>query len=282
MFMKKILSVILIGVLVIILSGCGNKELEEPENPPKDEIEGYTYVTTLNCEALEKEIKYMKNGIIITNDNEVYAYNADKKYSNGTDCAKFEQPVEIKIIDGDKFYENDKQLLFKLEDLSMTTNSGDLTVRQINALKEVGYSISMQGPTQDGYANTHYGIKGNSNIIYKFQIGIGTKKVNGFNKTYNKVEKEQIDYSVPEDEVIISFYYNKTEKDFIYDFIRTNKSYYGKRITNIEECNEFVDVKCNYEWYKNDVLSKIADILISTYGGEIITKDGKIYHENNK
>ena len=172
-----------------------------------------------------KVIKYMKNGIIITSDDEVYAYS-------------------------------------------------------IEPLREAKYTLLMQGPTQEGYANTLYGIKGSSNTIYKFQIVVGTKKVNGFNRTYYKVEKEQVDYSVPEGEIIISFAYNINEEEMINDFIRTDKSYYSKRIINASECKDYVDIKCQYEWYKDEALSKIADKLIYAYDGEIVTKEGKIYQKN--
>ena len=276
--MKKLLYLVFITLL---LSGCGKETVNKQEKKDNiNDIEGYTYIATIDCQILEKEIKYMLKGIIITNDNEVYAYNVDKKYSNGTNCAKFEESIENIIIDGDKFYENNSQITFKLEDLSLIRSDNDLTIKRIEPLRGEKYYMVMQGPTKEGYSNTLYGIKNNSNIIYKFQIGVGTRKENGFNRTYYIIEKEEPDYEVSEEEIIINFSYNRKEEDFIKDFILTNKNYYAKRITNIKECTEIVDIRCNYEWYKDEVLSKIMDKLVYVYEDEIITKEGKIYHKN--
>ena len=277
---KKILIYIGLVMVCVSLSACGNNNNGD-ENKGEDEnyIEGYEYVKTIDCEALKKEIKFMKDGIIITKDNAVYAYNVDQKYSNGTNCSKFDDTVKIMFIKDGKVYEKNKQVNFDPINLSMTKSNNTLTDRYLEFMKAAGYYMYMRGPTKEGYSSTTYAIKDNSNVIYSFEMGFGRKKENSFYRYYYKVEKNKIDYSVPEDEIIVDFLYNVKEEDFAKDFIRTNKSYYRKRVTNLEESEKYVDVKREYEWYKDEVISKIIDKLAYISDTELITKDGKVYHK---
>jgi len=284
MKIKMIILFIILMSMCLLLNGCTNNvdnNIAPETNNIEDNnyIEGYEYIKTIDCEALKKEVKFMKDGVIITATNEVYGYNVDQKYSNDTNCSKFEDTVEIMLIGEGKVYENNQQVSFNLEDLSMTKSITELTSRRIEPIKDAGYYIYMQGPAKEGSSNTMYGVKNNSNIIYSFELGLGTKKENGFNRTYYKVEKEQIDYELSDDEIIVDFLYNKKEADFVKDFIRTNKSYYGKRITNPEESEQYVDIKPEYEWYKDEVISKIIDEVVYISDTQLITKDGKVYNK---
>jgi len=281
--MKKKILVLSLIVLCLLLSGCGKKVEEPKEVVDKDAIEGYKKVATIDCEALSKDIRYMKNGIIITADNEVYAYDIEQKFSNNTNCIKFEDSVQVAMIENDKVYEmNDgklQQVDFKIEEMEITRKSADFMLNKTGIIKDAGYTLFMQGPKKDGN-NTIYGVKGNGNVIYEFEVSPFIDRSGTFARTKYQIKNEVEGYSVPKDEIILDFIYHKDDENYIKDYIKTNKSFYGKRITNSEECKEYVDVKCEYEWFKDKVVSKIIDKIVYLYDEILITKDGLIYNKN--
>ena len=276
--MKKLLLISLI--ISLLLSGCGKKE---EENPPSknnnDDIAGYKLVSTMDCEALQKEIVYMQKGVIITAENEVYAYNTEQKYSNGTNCAKFDEKVELFAIGDGSVYEKDKGVNFKVADLTLTRSDTAVSNKRLTPIHEAGYYIYMYGPQKNNQTTT-YGVKKNSRTIYSFELGIDRRKENGFERIYYTIEKEQEDYSVSEGEIIVDFLYSRNEADYLKDYIRSDKSFYQRKITNKTECEEIVDVKCNYEWYKNDTLTSIVNRIAYYSTDELILKDGKIYNKS--
>ena len=273
---KKIIFVCLI--VLCLLVGCGTNNKETSKN--KDAIEGYELVSTIECEALSKEIEFINDKVIITKEKEAYAYNLDTKYSNGTNCAKFDDLVEVTTIDGDTVYEKTKQVKFNVNDLTISKSSFDLIQRKMEPIQDKGYYLFMSGPTKEGLSNTSYAIKKDGNEIFSFQLSLGRRKAaNGFYQSYYKIEKEAIDYSAPAGEIIKAFAFHKKEDDFLKDFILTDKSYFSKRITNLDDCQNYVDIKCEYELYKNETLTKIINKLIYVYDNLLITKEGKVYNK---
>lgn len=277
--MKKSLSFMFPLVLCLLLSGCGMQTVDD------NKIDGFEYVSTIDCEALKKDIKYMKDGVIITSADEVYAYNVDQKYSNGTNSSKFKESVKIAMIANNKVYELKgkklRQVDFDTKNMKITKRNPISSLNNVDILRDAGYSLFMSGPKKKEKI-TSYGIKGSDNVIYSFEMHYSRSKgnkANPFGKTVAKVKNQQKDHTVADGEIILDFLYNRKEEDFIKDYIRTDKSYYEKRITNLEESQEFVDVKSIYEWYKNEALSKIIDNIAYYSDGVLITKDGKVYNK---
>ena len=283
-YLKSIILFIFLISMCLLLTGCGktdNTEKETELEKDENEITGYSYVETIVCDAFEKDIIFINKDIFITSDSEAYAYNIEKQYSNGTNGAKFEDSVKLVLISNKNIFEEDKKVTFNVTDVTLTKSDySALDGKDVKPVKEAGYYIYMNGPAKGNNKSTLYGIKKNTNILYSFTLGIGTEKdKNGMVSSNRFIENEQIDYSVPEDEIIISFLYSSKEEDYLKDYIRTNKSIYKRRIVNAEESEQYVDVKREYEWYKDETLSKIVDKIVYFDDVKLITKDGKVYNK---
>jgi len=135
--------------------------------------------------------------------------------------------------------------------------------------------------------NTAFGIKNNN--IYMFRIAKNDGKT--------IIDKEHIVYSVPSDEIILDFYFSTDAKienrdgkifwrdtgnievDISRKYILTDKSYYRPKLIN-EECKKYLDVKCQYEWQKDDELSEIRNDILFRDSEYLILSNGRVFYNS--
>lgn len=276
--MRRIKLVLLIVVLTFMLTGCNGNVTRDIRHA------GFTLSTNeLICKDLipEKEsgvdyvkkISFMNNDFAITEDGEIYEMSMSQKYSSEENCrrAEFDKNVVamkdeniIKADDGKFYYTPTNNNATAYTEVSVNDNSyaiyklllSDETVKKVI--------------TVDQNSGSYYVLLDDGNI-YNYII---TRT--DYNSPYVLQSKEIVYYKADYNDDIIDFSYNTTSKSIVY--LKTKSEIYRLQATNQEECSKYVDVECNYELKKDEVLTKYYKDKILYYGPSIlITTYGKIF-----
>ena len=89
----------------------------------------------------------------------------------------------------------------------------------------------------------------------------------------NKKEKKEVKINLEKSEIIIGFY-----GSYDYPMIKTNKKYYYFSKHTINNCEEYADIECEYEYFfKEDKFSKFYDLSKYYDGHIILTKENKLF-----
>lgn len=320
--MKKLL-VLLLCLLVVV--GCGKKEGEEKQDTEtpklidtKDEFSGYRYVESITCDALSENIKYFNfdsqysNGWFVTEDNEAYYFDLLYKFSDETNCRKYdgEFPEIIyteRMEDGSVrlFNEAYHQVVLKFEDSEVKvitvnySNSSylhDIETRipfrrlRNKILKDNNLSnIQLVPKTYASSLTSIYAIDYYAEGYYTPDFNNDTI-LNGYLTDYEEVFKVK-DYN----EVIMDFYYVTNDKyengEFNYTssydtlftiysenmYVKTNKAYYRYMVKD-DKCYEYLDIPCEYALIKDDELSEIVHDIVYRDSIMMILSNGRIFY----
>lgn len=278
---KKIRVLFVLLVSLIFVSGCSKTEkIEDNKNLTFTEwteknIEIDNKIKKINCpEINENSIMSGSSEIFIT-DNNIYKYNVDKLFTNDKNCKLigtiddskpmavnrdnaidetgtlyniFWQRVKDENYDGD--YEKD------------TLHDGwKEYLKRFNVNKQMISSSDIFSIDEERHIPNYQIITYTNDGLYLYNIDYMSSS-DGKSDTY-KVNTESLN-----DEKIIRLYGS---------IVKTNKAFYtiSSNLTNKEECNKYVDVKCEYEYSlkKDETLTKYYDEILNITNEYFITKD---------
>lgn len=274
---NKMILVTLIIFGMFLITGCEKKidvsnNLKEPDKfeKLKEKLESVEW----SCEISVSDIKTIKdNGMMelqpkmfITYNGDLYQFSVDKKYSNGTNCKKYDFNEKFENF---YIYPNDRYLSLLVtttgdfKDLDEDGNLVDfysLVPKEYNAYIEKIYNENHNNYVK--YITGHYGY------------------YNVYNIKDNKVFLKQISDSgrYKNEELFAEFPNNENFISLNGRVFKTNKNYYRVDITNEKECNEYEDVNCIEGLVKFDDLENEYENISYFNGNYIIFNgDSKLY-----
>lgn len=259
--MKKMFLAVLI---VLLLCGCA----KEPKIYKEIVDSGYGVGWGGNSDGIAcEEIKdavYLTDYYFLTIDGKIYRFNANKFFSNDKNCIEYPyNEKKIKFAYGNDIYdENNKKILsyeydsatFLTEEDYKNMNNNYTWYDRLSKIKKDYDFISMNECDGDILY-----IKDNN--IYKYNY-----KIN--NKTGEYIAEEPLFLgSIPASEKIL----------YMSDaMIKTDKNYYELVKTNEEECNKYVDIKCEYG-FKRSALSDIYNKIIFASQDMVVDDNYRMY-----
>lgn len=310
---KKIFLSLFFIISFLIFTGCNNKKNIvniDVTSEKLNKIAEYKYDTTFKCDGLKKTIKYFNFGYnnywFVTEDNDVYVYDISQLFSNDTNCKKLDEKFDNIILknhdfdrwNGEKYAGNDVYYNSKFKKVSVDLDTYSIIRKNVSQRTYSELLADLAAIKDSDYKKitkpnscTAFGIK-NDNKIYMFKI-ISDVNYRPIDKSI--ISEEEVVFSVPEDEIILDFYYSsnayanhcyrgpqygKIEEDIDLKFIITDKAYYRPMLVD-ESCNKYIDVECRYEWRKDEDLSKIKDEILYRDSSTLITKTGRVYYNSN-
>lgn len=239
---------------VFSLCGC-QKKVENVENNKvvinniNDYIANFE-AKEIKCSILKENAYFNNNHFVNFNSKDIYYISFSKLFSNGENCKKVFEAENIIIgTRGYGFVDSKNYLYISSPDIFDIINTKEeMNDLRINPTKDMIISET------EGHTGTLIYIMDNNQLnLYNYQ---GNYVVNIGNLQGEKISN-------------------------IYSsLIKSNKNFYQlkKRVINEEECETYLDISCQYEYYleKNQILSNSYDDILGYASGEIITKDFKI------
>lgn len=268
--LKKVSMLMLCGVILLGVCGCGNSEEKQTNNGDKDakQKEELTSVGTLT--KLEENIILVNSNFLVTDNNNIYAVSFDKLFSNDSNYKKLGTDENIKGIDVDDWgyfhILNNKQ---RTMTCSMEKNCFQLG--NSNSAKLANTIELLNGSSLGDYLYVT-----DNKLFYSKNVYLDLEGV----KPKNDI---LVDNDSMGNEKIIAIY--KGQNNY---FVKTDKAFYrfkeNKIATNKEECEKYADISCTYEYeYKitkeNTLTEHYKDIKYIA-NDKMIFNDNKVYNLN--
>ncbi len=226
---KKISLFMLCGIVLLGVCGC----VLEKETDGSDGSVEIIY----NCSILDN-IKFISyDGIdtyAITNDNILYSFG---KYSDGTNCKKVDNNLKFTKIIAYYFMDNQKKLY--------NISNGKLNNYEYQQKFEYAIDDDNIIKTANLYTNDIKYLKSDGKI---YLANINSVFSHGTTKYYLEDEKEYVSFK---NEKILDFSQEL-------EWIKTDKAYYIRRPKD-KKCYEYDDIECEYEFQKDEELTKQYD-----------------------
>lgn len=248
--MKKIIIIIL---TLLTLTGCKNF---------KDDIfmEGYIkndeVKVKTTCRALKNVLVY-KNDYFITNDGTIYLLSNKKFSETNENCKKYDtnfKPAKILNFSGVDviFIVSTNNKIYEIT--NVYDNEIKFREKEYNDIPDYLFNDDVKY----AYTGAYIAV---SDIIMDFLVLKNDGKLYRVNieRTYTS-EEGFYRYNIINNELFKDFGEEKIQR-FDTSYILTDKNVYIKSITN-KECLEYADIKCNYDFVKNDYLRQYMNSLV--------------------
>lgn len=269
--MKKRLSLVLLcGIVLLGLCGCGNNKNSSNENKNNSKITKYNYIGSFNdnilCSGLDlNDIIHINEKYVITS-NKKYEINDEKLYSTTNENCKVIKTFNGKAIDYKWWGHSEGYELLQTDNGYKYQNwSNEVLNKNIEHYKSLG-----------------------ENVLFGLDLAIYDERAagGGYGKDLISVDND-LKYIPYKDmkisntiDIIESFDKNERVIFINNQIVKTNKAYYtiSKYKTNKEDCEKYADIKCEYGYRlkKDKALTDNYDniIVVSEY---IVDKHGNIY-----
>lgn len=276
--MKKVLSLLLLFIVVICITGCDtNKEQAETKEETFEEwAKTHGRIEEFNCPTFyEKEIAYFDKTQFVTTNGEVYKIG---NYSDGTNCV-FEEQLEggnLTYKHGVKYVKNDKYLyrFNEIEDIGKEDLEFNPREKQILENKDILFyamTLSSDNPEID---YIYYFDQNNELIKETNQIVFAGPYTN-----YTIINKEKIDIGIDLSDQKILFLRTDWKQSNGEEYIKgigTDKHYYSYKEIIENDCDKYDDIECRYGYVED---KKYAEYIKNIYYMDqylnFITKDNK-------
>ncbi len=268
--MKKFKLLFLFIFMMFICTGCGNSEMNRDLRHSGFQMDPEPF----NCEALipkrDKEfekIKYLGSNYVITTNGVIHEISFGQKFSNDKHCMRAKTDLTVEAIIGENAFraKDNKIYYFKgnggaaytevpYSDTNYSTYAYFLSQLDIVKVQNVGDS-------------SYYVLKNNGTvynyIIKKDRNGIIVLSANTVYTSENLGSK------------IIDFNYAGDESEAT--FVRTEDKIFRNEALNRKDCNEYVDIVCEYEFAEDATLTKYYDRIMAYNGSILITDYLKVF-----
>lgn len=255
---RKMIFILLGGILLLNVCGCSNKEEKKLERILQENSYGYGWGEAnseepINCTEIKDAVGYVRN-YFVTASGELYKFNSSQLFPNEKNCIKTEYE-NISFMYNYNFYDKNHNLVCTAWD----KEEGLLTPQEYEEKNR--FPVHEPPHIKEDYdfiTESTYG----DTILIKDHLIYGYADMDtAYDKNPERIELGEI----PKDEKII--YISGT-------LIKTDKAYYTLSTINEEECNKYVETKCEKGFVKSS-LTDIYDRII--FAGEDILVDDN-YH----
>ena len=253
----KRFNLILCGVILIGICGCGNKQIETV----KEGIDNYQEESIYknNFPSLEWKCDIPLQDIIdfsefdtkfITKDGDLFEFSYNQLFSNEKYCKKIDSNMKFtRFLNGaiettaNKIYGYSEGKF--IEKLSAWTGAYDYNV-------------------YEKYPNSFLFSKVNDRSSYDINYQYAVVKNNiVYDINWDSLKLTEIDRLADDEEYIGSYY----------QILKTNKNFYNYNIINNEECKKYADIECKYGLSRIDEISDLYDEIYYFNGKKIIFKN---------
>ena len=275
--MKKVKIIVLFIFVFMCCTGCvANSEVTRGLRHAGFTLSGEDF----SCDALipksNKEyevIKYLGANYAITTTGVIHELSFGQLFSNGEYCKKAETDLTVQAVIGDEVFRAQDNKIYFLksgagvsytevppENPSYSAYKFFLDDHNVVKVQNVGDSL-------------YYVLKTDGDI-YSYKLG--KNNANGV----HLISSGKIYTAEAYGSKIVDFNYagNSSEATFV----RTEDSIYRNSALNREECTKYVDVVCEYQFGKDEDLSKFYNNIIAYNGNMIITDYLKVFNLGGK
>lgn len=222
------------------------------------------------CDEIKDSISY-SDGYFITTLGDIYRFNANKLFSNNKNCIKIESGnSDLSYIFLNGIYDKDNQEIYHIyeNDIFTLEEYNQLIKNEYLDMYEKMKELEKKNPPFMNFSNYDLATL-NCGDDFGETMVIKNNIVYGLDNIFKK-ENEWLEIGkIPNDEKII--YAN----NFL---IKTNKAYWEFSIINEEQCNKYVDIKCEKRIVKSS-LSHIYDEIMFATGDMLIDNKYNLYEK---
>lgn len=262
--MNKMSKILISVIIVLVLTGCNNKTNSNLNNETNNNIDKSESLNNKNdiknkyqkfewkCDIGLSDIKDISGfkSMFITNDGKLYEFSLDRPFSNEKYCKKIDTDKRfVRFINGTIITDENKIYAY--------TDNNEFVERMSGWTGGFDYSLF------DKYDNlilfSKFGINHDYAIVEDKEVSIIKYEIEHYPNTYT----ESIGFLNSDEEYIGGFY----------RILKTTKNYYVYGEINEEECNKYVDIKCEYGLKRVEEISNQYDNILYYNGKFIIFKD---------
>lgn len=232
------------------------------------------YPKDKNDTSYEK-IKYFINSHLINTDGKIYELSLGQVYANKQNCKEADTSITVKAIFDNKIIKGTDNRYYYLmaqnnvaaySEIPTTDNSYalyDMLLKDDDVVKVV---------TAESNTGTYYILKTDGNVYSKV---INAKNNAGLQLVSTQVVFDKSNYGGSN---IIDFNY---AGDSLGTFVKTEGSVYRMRITNLDTCSKYADVKCEFAMQEDPIFEKYKDRIITYNGSTLITDYKRMFAVTN-
>ncbi len=269
--MKKFKLLFLFIFIILLCTGCGNSEINRDLRHA-----GFTMSKDpFNCEALipksDKEfemIKYLGSSYAITTNGVIYELSFGQLFSNQKHCMRANTELTVEAIIGEVAFKSKDNKIYYFK----ATN---------------GAAAYTEVPFSDSNYYTYRFFFDDPNIVKVQNVGNSSYYVLKTNGTvYNYVIKKERNYIslVSNNTVYTAENLGSKIVDFNYagdqsesTFVRTEDKIFRNEALNRKDCNEYIDIQCEYAFSEDATLTKYYDRILAYNGSMLITDYLKVF-----
>lgn len=270
--MKKLIYIIFCLFILVCCTGCGNSETNRDIRKAGLSISNEKFSCDILTPKADEEyaaIKYLGDNYAISTTGVIYEISFGKMFSNNEYCRAAKTEKKVVSIIGDIVFKADDNLIYYLTSGNDRERYAEVTTedRNYNTYKFF-FNDNTILKVQQVEDSTYYVLKDDGNI-YKYVLLQNNQGV-------ELVSSEKVYSTESYGSMILDFNYSGENSPST--FIRTENEYYRVVITNEEKCSKYVDIACQYDFQKDDKLTKHYDKIIAFNGKKLITDYFKIFN----
>ena len=272
--MKKLRLLFLFLFIVFCCTGCGNSDITRDLRHAGFSLSEDDF----SCEALipkaNKEyeaIRYVSSTYAITTTGVIHELSFGKKFSNEEYCMKADTTQTVKAIVGNEVFRSEDNKIYYLKKSDGHDAYTEVPISDSNYpayrffLKDNKDLLKVQS-----VGNSSYYVLKEDGDVYKYVLGR-----NNANGVY-LVNSTKIYTHDNYGSEILDFNYAGEQSEAT--FIRTEDSIYRNTALNRDMCNKYVDIECEYEFLKDEILTKHYDHIMAYNGSMLITDYLKVFN----
>lgn len=275
--MKKFKLVFLFILVMFICTGCeNNSEVTRDLRHSGFNMDKEPF----DCEALipksDKEfemIKYLGSNYAITTNGVIYDISFSGKFSNDKHCMRANDKLNVEAIIGENVFKAKDNKIYYFRGSNNAAAYTEVTSSDNNYTT---YRFFFNDPdivkVQNIGDSTYYVLKSNGNVYdYRIKKERGAIQLLSTNAVYTA---ENLGSK------IVDFNYAGDQSEST--FVRTENKIFRNEALNRKECNDYIDVDCQYEFVEDATLTKHYDRILAYNGSILITDYLKVFRVGGK
>lgn len=270
--MKKMKLVFLFMMVMFVCTGCeNNSEVTRDLRHSGFNMDREPF----NCDALipksDKEfemIKYLGSNYAITTNGVIYDISFSGMFSNGKSCMRANDKLNVEAIMGETVFKAKDNKIYYFRG---SNNAAAYTEVPLSDNNYSTYRFFFDDPeivkVQSVKDSSYYVLKTNGNVydykIKKERDRILLLSTNAVYTAENLGSK------------IVDFNYAGDQSEST--FVRTENKIFRNEALNRKECNDYIDVDCQYSFAEDATLTKHYDRILAYNGSTLITDYLKVF-----
>lgn len=270
--MKRFKLLFVFGFVLLFCTGCGNSAVTRDLRHS-----GFTLSTEpFSCDALipksnkeYEEILYLGSNYAITSTGVIHELSFSQLFSNGQYCKKADTELNVQAIIGSEIFRAADNKIYYL----YGGKGEPYTEVPVSDPDYYSYKFFLGDPNvlkvQKTGDSVYYVLK-NDGDVYTYTLG--KNNASGV-------------HLVSSGKVYTADAYGGKILDFNYvgdaseaTFVRTETAIYRNAALNREECKKYVDVQCQYQFQKDELLTAHMDRIMAYNGSMLITDYLKVFN----